>query len=113
MFTLTVFEIFLFEGSSALWPAQWGTDSKRLNVDKIFISKLVKLKTKSQYLIGYLDKVIWPLVLIIPQTSGYARTFKVTEGSNKLMCFRMDDEKLLKKYKAVWTKFEGLKKRLN
>ena len=100
MFTVTVFEIFFFEGSSALWPAQQGTGSKRFNADKIFISKLVKIKTNSKYLIGHLDKVIWPLVLIIPQTSRYVKTCKVAEGNNQLMCFRIDDEKLLEKYKS-------------
>ena len=38
--------------------------------------------------------------------SGYVKTFKVTEGNkdknNKLMSFRIDDEKLLEKYKAIY-----------
>ena len=34
-----------------------------VNVDNIFISKLVKTKTNSKYLIGYLDKTIRSLVL--------------------------------------------------
>ena len=46
--------------------------------------------------------------------SGYVKTFKFKEGdkdkSNKLMSFRLDDEKLLEKYKATWTKIEDLKK---
>ena len=29
--------------------------------------------------------------------------------SNKLMSFRRDDEKLLEKYKAIWTKIQNLK----
>ena len=44
--------------------------------------------------------------------SGYVKTFKVKgdkDKYNKLMTFRMDDEKLLEKYKAVWTKIEDLK----
>ena len=36
------------------------------------------------YLIEYLDKDIWPLVLIIPKTSWYVKTFKVENKSNKL-----------------------------
>ena len=35
-----------------------------VNVDNIVISKLVKTKTNSKYLIGYLDKDIRPLVWI-------------------------------------------------
>ena len=40
--------------------------------------------------------------------SGYANTSKVKEGDkdkdNKLTSFRIDNEKLLGKYKAIWTK---------
>ena len=46
--------------------------------------------------------------------SGYVKKFKVKERdkdkNNKLMSFRIDDEKLLEKQKAVWTKIEDLKK---
>ena len=45
-----------------------------VNVDNIVISKLVKTKTNSKYLIGYLDKAIRPLVLIIPKMSGHVKT---------------------------------------
>ena len=48
-----------------------------VNVDSVVISRLVKTKTDSKYLIGYLDKAIRPLVLIMPKMSGYAKTFKV------------------------------------
>ena len=68
-----------------------------VNVDNIVISKLVKTKTNSKYLIGYLNKAIRPLVLIIPKMSGYVKTFKVEDKINKLMSFRINDEKLLGK----------------
>ena len=48
-------------------------------------------------MIGYLDKAIRPLVLIIPKMSGYVKTFKVEDKINKLMSFRINDEKLLGK----------------
>ena len=80
-----------------------------VNVDNIVISKLVKTKSKSKYLIRYLNETIRPLVLIMPKMSGYVKSFKVKEGNNKLMSFRIDDEKLLEKYKAIWTKIEDLK----
>ena len=80
-----------------------------VKVDNIVISKLVKTKTNSKYLIGYLDKDIRPLVLIMPKMSGYVKTFKVEDKINKLMFFCMDDEILLEKYKAIWTKIEDLK----
>ena len=45
--------------------------------------------------------------------SGYVKTFKVKTGdkdkNNKLMSFRVSDEKLLEIYKAIWTKTEDLK----
>ena len=31
------------------------------------------------------------------------------DKNNKLMSFLIDDEKLLEKYKAIWTKIEDLK----
>ena len=45
--------------------------------------------------------------------SEYVKTFKVKDGdkvkNNKLMSLRIDDEKLLEKYNATWTKIEDLK----
>ena len=77
-----------------------------VNVDNIVILKLVKTKTNSKNLIGYLDKTIRPLLLIMPKMSRYFKTFKVKEGHNKLMFFSIDDEKLLQKDKGIWTKIE-------
>ena len=45
--------------------------------------------------------------------NGYVKTFKVKEGdkdkNNKSMPFCIDDEKLLEKYKTIWTEIEDLK----
>ena len=61
-------------------------------------------------MIGYLNKAIRPLILIMPKISGYVKTSKVKEGdkSKRLMSLRVDDEKLLEKCKAIWTKIEDL-----
>ena len=56
-----------------------------VNVDNIVTSKLVKTKTYSKYHIGYLDKAIRPLVLIIPKMSAYAKTFRVKQGDMNLL----------------------------
>ena len=40
---------------------------------------------------------------------GYLKTLKVEDKINKLMSFRIDDEKLLEKYQAIWTKIDDLK----
>ena len=58
---------------------------------------------------GYLNKAIRSLVLTMPKMSGYVKVFNVKEGDNKLMSFRIDDEKLLEKYKAIWIRVEYLK----
>ena len=47
--------------------------------NNIFISKLVETKNDSKYLIGYLDKVIKPLVLVLPKMIRHAKTFKVKD----------------------------------
>ena len=55
--------------------------------------------------------------MIIFKTSRYVKTFKVKDGdkdeSNKLLSFRIDHKKLLKKYKIIWTKIEDLNVELN
>ena len=56
-----------------------------VNVDNLVISKLVKIKTNSKYLIGYLDKVIRPLALINPKMNGYVKTFKVEDKINQVI----------------------------
>ena len=48
-----------------------------VNLANIVISKLVKTKTNPEYFIGYLDKDIRPLVLIMPKMGGYVKTFKL------------------------------------
>ena len=75
------------------------------NVDNVVISKLVETKTSSKYLIGYLDKVIRPLIFILPKMNGFIKAFKVKDGdkdkNNKLISSRTDDEKLLVKSKTI------------
>ena len=51
-----------------------------VDVNYTVILKLVETKTNSKYLIGYLDKVIRPLVLMLLNMSGYDNTFKVKDG---------------------------------
>ena len=51
-----------------------------VNFNNIVISKLVKTKINSKYLIGSkFDKAVSTLVLIISKMSGYVKTFKVKE----------------------------------
>ena len=49
------------------------------------------------------------IVLIMPKMNGCVKTFKDEDKNNKLMSCDIDEEKLLQKYKAIWTKIENLK----
>ena len=50
---------------------------------------------------------------MLPRMSGCVNTFRFKDGdndkNNKLMSFRINDEKLLEKYKTIWTNIEDLK----
>ena len=59
---------------------------------------------KTVYLIGYLDNVIRPLVLILLKMSGYVRTFKFKDENNKLMSLYVNGKKLLEKYRKILEK---------
>ena len=54
-----------------------------------------------------------PLVLIIPKMSEYNKRFKVIDWdkdqNNKLIFFRIYKEKLLEKYRTIWTKIGDFK----
>ena len=52
-------------------------------------------------MIGYFDKTIRTLSLMMSKMSEYVKTFRGKEVNNKLMSFRIDDEKLLEQYKAI------------
>ena len=49
----------------------------------------------------------------MPKMSRYVKTFKVKDGdkdkNNKQISFGIDDERLLEKYEAIWSKIEELK----
>ena len=42
-----------------------------VDLNNIVISKLIKTKTNSKYLIGHLDRVMRPLVLILPKVDMF------------------------------------------
>ena len=45
----------------------------------------------------------------MPKINGCVKTFKVEDKNNKWMSFCVSNEKLLEKYKAIWTKIEDLR----
>ena len=47
--------------------------------------KIIKIKSNSMYLIGYLNKVVRPLVLILPKRNKYIKNLNVRdEDKDKL-----------------------------
>ena len=59
-----------------------------VNFDNIVVSKLIKTKTYSKYLIGYLDEVIRPLFLILPKISWFVKIMEIKmEMKTKNWCF--------------------------
>ena len=81
-----------------------------VDVNNIVISKLVETKTNFKYLIGYLDKAVRLLVLILCKMSRYVNSSKVKDGDKykniKLMSFCIDDDNVLAKYKTIRTKIK-------
>ena len=79
-----------------------------IDVNNIFASKKEPYGTKNslKYFIGYIDDIIRPLCLRLPQMIGYARKF----NDNTTMSFIAKDKKLLKKYSKIWETIEGLMK---
>ena len=65
------------------YAAKRPIDIYDIYVDNIVISNLVKTKTNSKYLIGYLDKAVRPSALVMSKISGYVKTFQVEHKINK------------------------------
>ena len=80
---------------------------KNIDVNKIITSKEIVYETKNslKYFIGYNDEdVIRPLLLKLPQMIGYLKEF----DDSMTMSFRVDDNKLFKKYCRIWKTIKGL-----
>ena len=81
------------------------------DVDNMLTLKLIKIKTKSNYLIGYLDKDIRALALIMLKMYGNVKTFKVKGGdkdkNNKLMSFRQMVRSYQKNIKLFGLRFKN------
>ena len=79
-----------------------------LDVNKILVSKKESYGSKNSlnYFIGYNDDddVIRPLCINLPQMIGYVKHL----DSNKAMSFKVNDNKLLKKYNKIWEKISNL-----
>ena len=72
-----------------------------IDTEKILVSKKEPYGKKGsiKYFVGYNDEdVIRPLCVKFPQVVGYVKNF----DGNKMMSFRVNDKKMLKKYNKIW-----------
>ena len=77
-----------------------------IDVNNVLISKKEAYDTKNsfKYFIGYNDNdVIRPLLVKLPQMTGYARKF----NENKIMSFKVNNKQLLKNYNKIWKKLKS------
>ena len=71
-----------------------------VDLSKIVVSSKWKINdTTYKYLCGYLNNVIQPLCVILPQMSGYIKYF---DDGGKNMSFITDDEEVYEKYNKIW-----------
>ena len=80
---------------------------KNKKLFKILVSKKESYGSKNsfKYFIGYKnDDVIRPVCIKLPQMIGYVKCF----DSNKIMSFKVTDNKLLKKYNKIWQRLSNL-----
>ena len=70
-----------------------------------FLKKNHMIKKNSlKYFIGSNDDIIRPLCIKLPQIIGYVKHF----DSNKIMSFKVSDNKILKKYNKIWERISNL-----
>ena len=71
---------------------------KDVNVDKIVVSNKIKVNDEINIVsIGYVDESVVPLVLLLPQTSGYIKYF---QNGRKNMSFKIEDDEVFVKYNS-------------
>ena len=78
-----------------------------IHINKILVSKKESYGTKNslKYFIGYNDDdTIGSLCIRLPQMIGCVNCF----DSNKTMSFKVNNNKLLKKYTEIWEKISNL-----
>ena len=79
-----------------------------VDLSKIVVSSRWKLNdTTYKYFCGYLNNVIKPLCVILPQMSGYIKYF---DNGGKNMSFVTVDKEVYEKYNEIWNVFKRLLK---
>ena len=83
-----------------------GIKLKDANVDKIVVSNKVKVNDEiSKVFIGYNKESVIPLVLLLPQMSGWIKYF---ENGGKNVSFKIEDDEVYVKYNEIWNKIKKL-----
>ena len=82
-------------------------DIQQTDANKILISELEPYGKKNaiKYIIGYDDKVIRPLCILLPKMIGYIKYF---DDDKKAMSFLVNDAESLIKYIEIWNKIRDL-----
>ena len=77
-----------------------------IDVDKILIciKEPYGKKSSFKYFLGYNDDVIRTLCIKLPQMIWYVKHFDI----NKTMSFKVNNNRLLKKYTKIWEKVSVL-----
>ena len=77
-----------------------------IDINKVLVSKKNHIQKKSlKYFTGYNDDdVIRPLYIKLLRMIGYVKHF----DRNKAMSFKVNDNKMLKKYNKIWEKITNL-----
>ena len=77
-------------------------------MNKIVVSKKWKIDDKTyKYFCGYLNNVIKPSCVILPQMNGYIKYF---DDGGKNMSFVKDDKKVYEKFNEIWKVIRNLLK---
>ena len=79
---------------------------EHIDISKILVSKKETYSEKSlKYFFGYSDDdVIRPLCVRPPKMIKYVKHFENGSTTNKIMSFKVTNNKLLKKYNEIWKK---------
>ena len=79
-----------------------------VDLSKIVVSSRCKINdTLYKYFCGYLNNVIQPLCVILPQMSRYIKYF---DDGRKNMSFVTDNEEVYEKYNEIWSVIKRLLK---
>ena len=77
-----------------------------VDMNIIVVSNKVKNNNEiSKYFIGYLNDIVVPLCVILPQLDGYIKYF---ENGGKNMSFKIEDDEVYIKYNQIWNKIKEL-----